>query len=76
MLTYPENFDDIKSEIRYYFGSKYNDVNITNNLLFERQNIGESLIEDMKDIPIINGDEDVDFYQSNLYHFYQVWFEE
>lgn len=68
--------EEVLEEIIYYKGEKYGHVEVTPNMLDQRIYIGDSIKETMKDIPVINGLEDIEYFHSELYHFYLTWFED
>ena len=62
----------IEEELRCYLNEKERQLfgEITEQIVENRIQLENELIERMKDIPIINGMEDRDWYESELYHWY------
>lgn len=61
---------EIQSEMITYLGSGHT-LELTEWIIDNRIELETHLLEGMKDIPVINGLEDIDWYESELYHWYQ-----
>ena len=65
------NITDIKSEILQYFsGERIGNVVFNDLMLYARNDLETELRHTMKDIPVVNGNELIDYYESEVYNFY------